>query len=304
MESDFHTAWEKYFSSRKPSLTDDQIAAYEKFALSNRQRAQNFIDFMHDSIEFDFKDKRILDIGSAYAGFVIMSAKYGAEAHGIEILDHLHQLAIANAKDEDGDITLKHGDVLASELLVGPFDLIIINDVFEHIFDIDLLFQRINDLSGPETVIFFAIPNGFSYHAINKEGHLFKFGLTLLEPGLWSSYISAPFNIYYRPLEVYRLLFESLGYHLYLKVDETKESTAKERIINEFALIADKVGEKPFPTEAMNEQAERRLTLIQREIKRLSDPFHLHVHFEQYFWEGFAVRAETPVKSNLKLWGR
>ena len=152
METDFKRAWDAYFVPRKPTLSEEQANAYEKFALCNRKRAQKFIELVQTHLRLNLIGKRVLDIGSAYGGFVICAGRMGAEAYGIEISEDLHKLAEANALNEPGYIKLINADVLDKSVLEftgsRPFDLIIINDVFEHIYDSTALFKRISEFSG------------------------------------------------------------------------------------------------------------------------------------------------------------
>lgn len=304
MESDFVQAWNAYFSSRKATLTEAQATAYERFALSNRDRARTFIDSVQSQLKLDFKNKRVLDIGSAYGGFVICCAQMGAVAYGVEILEYLHQLALANARNETGQIKLINMDILDQNILAEtdnqPFDLIIIDDVFEHIYDSLALFNRIKSLSHTDTVVYFAIPNGGSWQGIENEGHKFQFGLTLLEPGAWPKELG-PFSIYYRPLEFYQLYFHHIGFpHLYLMIEEDKLNTSRERVLAKFADLETKVASGPFPSDFHNEHARRKFHLLKQHLTGIidEDPLRVHILYDQYFWQGYATQRIIPDLEN------
>jgi len=301
MEEDFKKAWDSYFQPRRPALTDAQILAYEKFALSNRDRAEEFIKAIQTDLDYEFKDKRVLDIESAYGGFVICAAHLGAKAYGIEILGYLHELALANAMDEKGYIKLINKDVLDKNVLIDTenehFDLIIVNDVFEHIYDSIALFQRIRYFSHNKTIIYFAIPNGESWQGIENEGHKFQFGLSLLEPGVWPKELGA-FNIYYRPIEYFQLFFQSVGYpHLYIKVDKNALVSCKEQVISKFIELEHKLKDSPFTTGFQNDHARHRFKLLKQRLEEIleqQDLVKLNIVYNHYFWVGYATSEIIP----------
>ncbi|MCC7130233.1 MAG: class I SAM-dependent methyltransferase [Anaerolineae bacterium] len=301
MEEDFKQAWEVHFTPRKPDLSDEQIAAYEQFALSNRKRAAEFIKSVQADLNYTFKDKRVLDIGSAYGGFVILTAQLAAKAYGVEILQYLHDLALTNAEHEPGFIKLINMDILDehifSEIENRPFDLIIVNDVFEHIYTSTALFRRIRELSHHGTILYFAIPNGEAWQSIENEGHLFKFGISLLEPGAWPRDVN-PFNIYYRPIEYYQLHFQYAGFrHLYIKVEENALSSCKDRIVEKFSELEQKITNGSFVTNYQNNHGRHKFELLNQrlqEILKQNDLLKLHLSFDQSFWVGYATSEINP----------
>lgn len=305
METDFKNAWETYFAPKRSTLSAAQVTAYEKFALSNRERAKRFIEHVQSRLFLDFKGKRVLDIGSAYGGFVICCAHMGAKAYGIEILDYLHELAKANALNENGHIKLIKKDVLDKSVLNDtdnqPFDLIIINDVFEHIYNSYAFFYRIKEFSGDDTIIYFEIPNGESWQGIEKEGHKFLFGLTLLEPGAWPKELGA-FNIYYRPFEYYHLHFNHIGFpHLYLMVDKNLIEKSQERVTNKFTELEKKINDGPFESNFLNEHARHKFELLKQKLTDVLGeecPLKLHLFYDQFFWRGYAAREIIPNLEN------
>ena len=67
------------------------------FALSNRKRGRKVIDRVVKVTGMDLRGKRVLDVGSAYGGFVIEAAASGADAWGVEISGRLHEYGRLNA---------------------------------------------------------------------------------------------------------------------------------------------------------------------------------------------------------------
>jgi 2-polyprenyl-3-methyl-5-hydroxy-6-metoxy-1,4-benzoquinol methylase len=301
MESDFRKAWEVRFAEKRSRMTDQQAAARERFALGNRKRAREFIARCKSALQYEFAGKRVLDVGSAYGGFVIECALLGADAYGIEIEEPLHELALANAQGERGRITLLRGDILDPSLLdvsqLGAFDLVVINDVFEHVYDSVSLFRRIAELTGEGSIVYFSIPNGWSYTSIEQEGHYFHFGLSLLEPANWQAVVGG-FNVYYRPLLMYQLLFQEAGFpHLYLYVDQSTAEKSPSEIQQTFQALEKRVHDSPFKQPALNEKLKHRFSILKAQLGRdleTCGALELHLKYGQYFWTGFAVRTTHP----------
>lgn len=307
MESHFEIAFAKYMNSQQSHQSQAVVETVTRFARSNRERGHKFLDLLEKATGASVAGKRVLDIGSAYGGFVIEAAKAGAEAYGVEILEYLHKLALENVRDEPIDANFIFGDFLnlntREQLGPSPFDVIILNDVFEHIYDFEHLFRCIKSLCHSETVLYFAIPNGDSHHMIECEGHRQLFGLTLLEPGAWSL-VTGTFNIYYRPYVLYQSMFRMIGLpHIYLahagKLDKVIDRTRSR--LNE---IKEKVLAGPFTSRDANAMASRKVrTLIEKfeeDAIRLS-AFDIFVKYEDHFWEGFASGRPLTPTSDLNM---
>lgn len=301
MEADFIAAWEEHVARNGQAWTEEQRREYTRFATSSRQRGDAFARKVEDALGFDFRNKRVLDVGSAYGGFVLAAASKGASAFGVEVLEHLHRLAVAHAKDEPGDIHLLHGDILDDAILDQcdvPFDLVAVNDVFEHIYDSPRLFNRLSELSGDGTIIYFAIPNGESWSSINREGHRFVPGLSLLEPGDYADAVRGAFKAYYRPLQFYWQQFRDAGFsHLYLTVDRKNIDSAPQRVPAKFQELEALAESGPFQNRRVNAVFRHNFRLVRQRLDRelrLNDPVRVHLHYDQYFWEGFAARRSQP----------
>lgn len=216
-------------------------------------------------------------------------------------MEYLYKLAEENALNEQGHIKLINADILDKAVWefteYKPFDLIIINDVFEHIYNSTTFFKRIREFSGNYTVVYFAVPNGDSWQSIEKEGHKFIFGLTLLEPGVWSEIVGS-FNIYYRPLDFYQLHFQDIGFpHLYLIVDEHLIQTAPKRVQKKFAKLGQKIKSNPFKSKFLNDKAKHQFQLLQQKLSedlKENNPLKIHLSYDQHFWEGFAIQTINP----------
>jgi SAM-dependent methyltransferase len=295
MREAFELAYEEYLSRFSASVTEEQRTAYRRYALGNRDRGEDAVRTLCTLLGRDVRGMKCLDVGSGYGGLLLALASHGATAMGIEYAKELHELSQINIAGEPDSIPIFHGNFLDRDVLPEgeKFDLIIINDVFEHIHDIDYLFRRLQEISHDTTTIYLEIPNHRSYHAIRKEHHKFVFGLTLLEPGSWAE-VTGPFNIYHRPLSLYRLLFKSIGYQsLTLSSPLTAAVGAEQRVRSAHDAIATEIDLAPFKTERLRSQAKSNFERMRRyfdvDAGRSSES-ELFSEYEAYVWSGVVTK--------------
>lgn len=186
------------------------------FQINSRNRAKNAIAALEQRLGVDWKGKRVLDVGCAYGAFTIELAHCGALAVGIELSTKWLRLAKVNAEGEVS-VPFVHCDAASPQARLqlmpyGPFDIVIVNDVFEHIYDTVGLLRNIRALMAPGALLYFKVPNGLATRHVLLEGHKGKFGISLLAPDYWQKFVKAPFHIYYRRWEYYRALFADAGF--------------------------------------------------------------------------------------------
>jgi 2-polyprenyl-3-methyl-5-hydroxy-6-metoxy-1,4-benzoquinol methylase len=145
------------------------------FQIGRRDRAKRAIQLLQDNFSIDFKGKKVLDVGCAYGSLSIEIAKLGATVVGIDISDKWLKLGEVNARGE-ADVKLINCDAstfAATKQLGedGPFDIIIVNDVFEHIYDTAGLVANLSKLMAPGGRVYFKVPNGLATRDVLQEGH-------------------------------------------------------------------------------------------------------------------------------------
>jgi 2-polyprenyl-3-methyl-5-hydroxy-6-metoxy-1,4-benzoquinol methylase len=310
MEKEFREEFARFSETHRKGRSPAQIALHERFALTNRERAREFVAYLRSALQYNLVGKRVLDVGSAYAGFAIACAAEGANAVGVEIDLELHRLGVINAQGEPGHITLVQGDILdpsvLREIQSPPFDLVILNDVFEHVYDSVSLFERLANVTGRQSIVYFSIPNGDCYDAIKSEGHYARPGLSLLEPSDWSNLVGR-FNVYYRRFRYYQALFHAYGFpNLYLRVDIAALRDADRIVPNEFAAFERLLSAEMFSgNEDLSRRARKRLKILMDDIERrlaLQDPLMLLINYGQHFWSGFATKVpQAALDSNRSI---
>jgi 2-polyprenyl-3-methyl-5-hydroxy-6-metoxy-1,4-benzoquinol methylase len=281
------------------TLLKDHAERYS-FQIKSRDRAKAMIANLRNQIGIDFKDKRIVDIGCAYGSFTIELAKEGARPVGIDISNKWLQLAEANARNEV-DVKFLNCDAssymavsqLASD---GPYDMFIVNDVFEHIYDTVGLITNIVKLSAPGAAIYFKIPNGLATRHVLMEGHKKVFGISLLAPDYWSEFISAPFHIYYRRWEYFQAIFDMLGFKTVKSLNTIADpdiETTRRFIINDVNKIRRHIKAENFSTPAQHSYIRNAAKYYYEEVRSDLEDMKWEDLYRKYrvtFWEGIAQR--------------
>ena len=194
-------------------------------------------------------------------------------------------------------------DITSTKVLdmlpLNYFDVIIVNDVFEHVYDDFKLMSNLDKLAKDHCTLYFTIPNGLHFFDyVEREPHNHKYGLSRLRPCIWHKMgVNAA---YYRYWEHYVALFSYFGYDelLPIKPDDTTTDSSRNQIILEMKKRLEKVERTlrdNFPSNDTSLSKEVLLELekyhleFDRDAQELEIPL-LKFKYETQFWEGIARR--------------
>jgi SAM-dependent methyltransferase len=127
---------------------------------------------------------RVLDVGCGYGGFLVAAARAGAkEVVGIDTNPRVLELAPLLLADYQVSARLEHLDLAEAEVAqrLGKFDLIICNDVLEHVPDVDRAVRNLTSMLVERGRLFLEIPNGNAIKYVRADGHYKIPGITLLD---------------------------------------------------------------------------------------------------------------------------
>ena len=266
------------------------------FQINSRERAVKTLDRLENEAGLDWDDRRVLDVGCAYGAFAIELAKRGARPVGTDVSNKWLRLAAINATEE-ADIPFIRCDASSREGLRtleshGPFDVAIVNDVFEHVYDTDGLLMNLKTLLVPGGTVYFKIPNGLATRNVLREGHKGVFGLSLLAPDYWTMFVKAPFSIYYRRWSCYESLFATFGFRHVLPMSihsERDEAATRAQVASDLDAITAHLQSKNFANRsqflAMRTAFAKYESEAREDLEHLPWPDLVH-KYRITFWEG------------------
>ncbi len=316
MYQDFISALnKKYGCSSKSELSGLDLQHYT-FASTTNGRGR-FAIGEFEAYGFSMKGMRILDVGCAYGGFAIEAAKKGAHCYGVEISQPLYEFACLNNQGESyplgGGCCFIQVDATSPDFLEklphNYFDLIIVNDVFEHVYDTVQLLSNLSQVASESSAIYFVIPNGNDLRFVAKEGHSGQCGISLICPFFWHT-LTKNHDIYYRQYEYYQALFRFFGFEHIVNTNYFTlgtQSNVKELVIQEYE------NAKQTISEQWDTLPERYILHLQTAIKKYDqqltyDLAHMKMpelkwKYLTQFWAGFAHRSLpslTPLKQTTE----
>lgn len=319
-DADFLTLLnENYRVSSINELSGKQLRHYT-FASTSNARAIRFIKMLESFKEIDWKNCNVLDVGCAYGGFAIETAKLGATAYGIDIVERNHRLALENARNLNLNVDFKLLDAthrkIRTEFKDVKFDVIILNDVFEHVYNTATLLENLSAIAAPDCMLYFAIPNGTAIQYVKKEGHYDVPGVVLLSPAYWQYFMKTPFNAYYRPISYYFALFEYMGFRDITLFDyefSANKNQYKKGVLERVEEMKQSLHiflEQSDAPEGHKNNLKNQLSVYVEELNLDWDRMSLEQFRYKYdvnFWKGFAVKTDQlstayhSIHTNLPL---
>lgn len=166
------------------------LPMYFEYAATCVQRGRRAVARLSSRLPLD--GARVLDIGCAYGGFLVALAEAGALPMGIDLnprLLHLAEILLAErgiaARVQLLDATHEHSAFLEA------FDLVVANDVLEHVADLDAFLANLARWLKPSGLACLEIPNGRAAEAVLSDGHYQLLGATLLDVRSAAAYVRA-----------------------------------------------------------------------------------------------------------------
>lgn len=155
-----------------------------KYILSGNERGEEIVDKMVTHFVGPLEGRRVLDIGCGYGGVCISAAKRGAVARGIEVgpseLKYFHLNLQDHGVEEVVDISYGDADDIDFMASLGKYDLVVCDNVLEHVPDSHRLIYTIAEAMGENSRCYVTVPNYQSLGQVLIECHNREFGLSLL----------------------------------------------------------------------------------------------------------------------------
>jgi 2-polyprenyl-3-methyl-5-hydroxy-6-metoxy-1,4-benzoquinol methylase len=129
---------------------------------------------------FDAQGARVLDIGCGDAGVPIAFAERGARAAGIEVSETSVERGRLRAEEHGVRIDLRQGFAEALPWEDASFDLVVLDNVLEHVNDRRKTLREIHRVLAPNGLLYLVTPKPFALTSIVSDPHYQLAGLTLM----------------------------------------------------------------------------------------------------------------------------
>lgn len=126
--------------------------------------------------------KRVIDVGSGYGGMLISMAEQGADVMGIEIDPERARMGKQRLKELGLEVPYLEGDICEPgiESRLGTFDVVVCQDVLEHVLDPTSVIRALCTMLKPGGVIYIQIPNKYGIDQLMSDHHYALTGITAL----------------------------------------------------------------------------------------------------------------------------
>jgi SAM-dependent methyltransferase len=289
----------KLYAADTKSTPEKLLAAKpQSFPISSNARGEALVGFLERAVNLDLSRLRVLDVGCAYGGLSIAMAQAGASVTAVDVSAKFIEYAKTNMQGV-ADIETKVLDASSIDMRreFGPraFDLILLNDVLEHIYDTTSLVANLDYLLSDTGSIYFKVPNGFSPRFALSEGHRKIFGLTLLDPDCWFHLYPKRASIFYRPVNYFNAIFGHYGFtdRLYIDEEDVFRRFSKKKLKAGIKQIYDHAKTFPYPDATVKQYLRAGIKRFRDEFEydaaSFSDDF-VKFKYGSYFFTGFASR--------------
>ncbi|HEX6925488.1 MAG TPA: class I SAM-dependent methyltransferase [Longimicrobiaceae bacterium] len=130
--------------------------------------------------ELRIEGTRVLDVGCGDAGVAIAFAEAGARAFGIEPFELSVERGRVRAEEHGVTVDLRVG--VAEELPYerASFDLVLLDNVLEHVQDRERTLDEIDRVLRPGGLLYLVTPKPFAIHSLVSDPHYGMAGLVLM----------------------------------------------------------------------------------------------------------------------------
>jgi ubiquinone/menaquinone biosynthesis C-methylase UbiE len=130
--------------------------------------------------EFRVKGASVLDVGCGDAGALIAFAEQGATCAGIECFDTSLERGKLRASDHGVEVDLRKGVAESIPFPDASFDLVMLDNVLEHVTDRPLTLREVRRVLKPGGLLYMVTPKPFSVYSLWNDPHYDLAGLVLM----------------------------------------------------------------------------------------------------------------------------
>jgi SAM-dependent methyltransferase len=161
-------------------VTGINAGAWRSYATREIQRGREIVRLVRQRIPL--AGRRLLDVGCGYGGTLIAFAEQGARVVGVEVSEERARIGKKRLFDLGIQADYRLDDICEPniELRLGTFDIIVAQDVLEHVLDPGQAIRTLSSLLRPGGVIYAQVGNKYSPDQLLADHHYGRTGITLL----------------------------------------------------------------------------------------------------------------------------
>jgi SAM-dependent methyltransferase len=161
--------------------SSDNFDTWKNLYVSEYARGFYLLDTLRRyAPDFSLGGARVLDIGCGDAGVIIALAEAGARASGLELDSASLARARVRAEEHGVQLELREGVAEALPFPAGTMDLVILDNVLEHVSDRPGTLAEIRRVLRPGGLLYMVTPKPFSLYSLWNDPHYDLAGLVLL----------------------------------------------------------------------------------------------------------------------------
>ncbi|HYJ81067.1 MAG TPA: class I SAM-dependent methyltransferase, partial [Longimicrobiaceae bacterium] len=161
--------------------SSDNFDTWKNLYVSEYARGFFVIDTLRRYVSgFDPAGARVLDIGCGDAGVLIAFAESGARCAGLELDEKSLERGRVRAEEHGVEIDLRRGVAEALPWPDSGFDLVILDNVLEHVTDRGATLREIRRVLAPGGILYQVTPKPLSLYSLWNDPHYDLAGLVLM----------------------------------------------------------------------------------------------------------------------------
>lgn len=159
----------------------DNFDTWKTLYVSEYARGFYVIDTLAKYVPaFSVQGARVLDIGCGDAGVLIAFAERGSTCAGIELDEKSLERGRLRAEEHGVRVDLRGGVAEALPWEDGAFDLVILDNVLEHVQDREKTLAEIRRVLAPGGLLYMVTPKPLSLYSLWNDPHYDLAGLVLM----------------------------------------------------------------------------------------------------------------------------
>ncbi len=160
---------------------EDNFDTWKNLYVSEYARGYEVLDTLREYLpDFSVEGADVLDIGCGDAGVLIAFAGAGARTAGVEPFQPSVERGAVRVREHGVEVDLRHGVAEALPYPDASFDLVLLDNVLEHVRDQARTLAEIRRVLRPSKLLYVVTPKPLALYSLWNDPHYDLAGLVLL----------------------------------------------------------------------------------------------------------------------------